>query len=102
MSRKLNWLSIAFLTLLFGRAGVNAQQQGFGQVSFANSGSAAAQPEFLLGLAQLHNFEYPDAADHFRKAQQVDPGFAMAYWGEAMTRTHPLWHQQEVAAAREI
>src|SRR5262249_456374 len=55
-----------------------------------------------LGLAQLHNFEYPDAADHFRKAQQVDPDFAMAYWGEAMTKTHPLWHQQEVGAAREI
>src|SRR5262245_21166932 len=26
----------------------------------------------------------------------------MAYWGEAMTKTHPLWHQEEVAAAREI
>jgi tetratricopeptide (TPR) repeat protein len=103
MRQIVNWPSIvAALTLIFGSASCFAQQQGFGQVSFANSGSAAAQAEFLWGLAQLHNFEYPDAADHFRKAQQVDPDFAMAYWGEAMTKTHPLWHQQEVAPAREI
>src|SRR5215470_12033059 len=97
MRQKANWpLILTALTLILGCASSYAQQQGFGQVSFANSGSAAAQPEFLLGLAQLHNFEYPDAADHFRKAQQVDPDFAMAYWGEAMTKTHPLWYQQEV------
>ena len=103
MRQIVNWPSIvAALILTCGSASCFAQQQGFGQVSFSNSGSAAAQPEFLLGLAQLHNFEYPDAADHFRKAQQVDPDFAMAYWGEAMTKTHPLWYQQEVAAAREV
>jgi tetratricopeptide (TPR) repeat protein len=77
-------------------------QTGFGEVSFANSGAKAAQPDFLLGLAQLHDFEYGDAADHFRKAEQIDPGFAMAYWGEAMTKNHPVWHQQDLAAAREV
>jgi tetratricopeptide (TPR) repeat protein len=77
-------------------------QSGFGEVSFANSGAKAAQPDFLLGLAQLHDFEYGDAAEHFRKAEQIDPGFAMAYWGEAMTKNHPIWHQQDLAAAREV
>jgi hypothetical protein len=77
-------------------------QTAFGEVSFANSGAKAAQPDFLLGLAQLHDFEYDDAADHFRKAGQIDPGFAMAYWGEAMTKNHPVWHQQDLAAAREV
>jgi tetratricopeptide (TPR) repeat protein len=77
-------------------------QAGFGDVSFPNSGVPAAQADFLLGLAQLHDFEYNDAAEHFRKAQQLDPGFAMAYWGEAMTKNHPVWHQQDLAAAREI
>jgi tetratricopeptide (TPR) repeat protein len=73
-----------------------------GIVSFANSGSAAAQPYFLRGLALLHDFEYDDAAANFRKAQQIDPGFAMAYWGEAMTYNHPLWSQQDADAARAV
>lgn len=88
------------LSLLLA-AGVPAlAQTGFGEVSFANSGSPAAQESFLRGLALLHDFEYPDAAEQFRKAQQIDPGFAMAYWGEAMTYTHPVWMQQDRDAAR--
>jgi hypothetical protein len=70
-----------------------------GVVAFANSGAAAAQAPFLRGLALLHNFEYPDAAEQFRKAQAIDPNFAMAYWGEAMTYTHPVWQQQDADAA---
>lgn len=73
-----------------------------GEVSFANSGSLAAQAEFLRGIAQLHNFEYEDSAEHFREAQRLDPGFAMAYWGEAMTKNHGIWHEQDLAAAREV
>jgi hypothetical protein len=73
-----------------------------GEVAFANSGARAAQPEFLRGLAQLHNFEYDDAAAHFREAQKIDPGFAMAYWGEAMTKNHGIWHEQDLAAAHEV
>jgi hypothetical protein len=71
-----------------------------GAVSFANSGAPAAQSEFMLGLAQLHNFEYEDSAAHFKAAQAIDPGFAMAYWGEAMTANHGIWHEQDRAAAR--
>ena len=77
-------------------------QNTVGEVSFPNSGLPAAQPAFLHGLAQLHNFEYDDAAVAFRKAQEMDPGFAMAYWGEAMTKNHPLWDQQDLPAARGI
>jgi tetratricopeptide (TPR) repeat protein len=81
---------------------VDAQVPGVGQVSFPNSGAAAAQQDFLTGLAQLHNFEYGNAAEFFRKAQQADPGFAMAYWGEAMTHNHAVWMVQDAAAARAI
>ena len=77
-------------------------QQDFGEVAFANSGPPSAQADFLLGLAQLHNFEYEDAAEHFRKAQQAAPDFVMAFWGEAMTQNHPVWHEEDVADAREI
>jgi hypothetical protein len=79
----------------------NAPQE-IGGVGFANSGAAAAQSEFLRGLAQLHNFEYDDAAAHFRSAQKIDPSFAMAYWGEAMTKNHGIWHEQDLRAAREV
>lgn len=70
-------------------------------LSFPNSGSAAAQPAFLRGVAALHNFEYEDAFESFKKAEQVDPGFALAYWGEAMAYNQTLWLNQDLEAARE-
>lgn len=73
-----------------------------GTVAFANSGKPDAQEPFLRGMALLHNFEYPTAATAFREAQVADPSFAMAYWGEAMTHTHPIWFQQNAAAARAV
>jgi tetratricopeptide (TPR) repeat protein len=77
-------------------------QTSVGDVSFANSGAPEAQESFVRGLALLHNFEYGFAADSFRAAQKIDPGFAMAYWGEAMTYTHPVWYQQDLSAARAV
>ena len=82
--------------------GARAQQSQVGQVAFANSGAPAAQAPFLYGLAQLHNFEYDDAARAFRDAQQADPSFAMAFWGEAMTKNHPVWMEQDLGGARRI
>ncbi len=73
---------------------------GYGHVDFANSGAPSAQADFLDGLALLHDFEYPAAAAAFRRAEAADPGFAMAYWGEAMTFNHPIWMQQDLEAAR--
>ncbi len=73
-----------------------------GKLAFPNSGSPAAQKPFLRGLAQLHNFEYDDAARAFHAAEEIDPGFAMAYWGEAMTKNHPVWMQQDLEAARAV
>ncbi len=70
-----------------------------GEVAFPNSGAAQAQPSFLHGLALLHDFEYSQAAAEFRKAQKLDPGFAIAYWGEAMTYNHPVWMEQDQDAA---
>jgi len=77
-----------------------SNNDGFGHVVFANSGSIAAQKDFINGLALLHDFEYRSAAAAFRRAQAIDPGFAMAYWGEAMTFNHPLWMQQDLKAAQ--
>ena len=59
-----------------------------------------ADPEFRRGMAALHLFEYEDANDAFRRAEQLDPRFAMAYWGEAMTYSQTLWRREDVVAAR--
>jgi hypothetical protein len=88
------------LSLLLVSSATAVAQTEVGEVSFANSGAPAAQEPFLRGLALLHDFEYSDAAAEFRKAQAADPGFAMAYWGEAMTSNPPVWMQQDPAAAR--
>lgn len=71
-----------------------------GRVVFPNSGSAAAQADFLRGVAWLHSFGYEDAIDAFRAAQKIDPSFALAYWGEAMSFSQPLWFFEELPQAR--
>lgn len=73
-----------------------------GTVRFPNSGARAAQPAFLRGVLLLHSFEYRRAAAAFREAQRLDPRFALAYWGEAMTWTHPLWNEQWVDSGRAV
>jgi len=71
-----------------------------GVVHFANSGARRAQPTFQRGLALLHSFEYSAARREFQQAETLDPSFAMAVWGEALTYNHTLWHEQDTAAAR--
>jgi len=93
---------LAVLCALAAPAAVRAQTPAPVPLSFENSGPPAAQEPFLRGLALLHNFEYPRAAEAFRQAQAADPVFAMAYWGEAMTYNHPVWMEQDAAAARAV
>jgi tetratricopeptide (TPR) repeat protein len=80
----------------------NAQESQLGRVEFPTSGSPQAQAHFLRGLAALHSFWYEEAAEAFREATKVDPEFMMGYWGEAMTHNHPLWSEQDPAAARLV
>jgi tetratricopeptide (TPR) repeat protein len=84
------------------RGAAGAASADVGEVTFPNSGAPEAQAAFRHGLAQLHNFEYESAAEDFRAAEKTDPGFAMAYWGEAMTHNHPIWMEQDRDAAREV
>jgi tetratricopeptide (TPR) repeat protein len=79
-----------------------AQDTQLGKVEFQTSGSPAAQAEFLRGLAALHSFWYEEALEAFRAATRTDPEFMMGYWGEAMAHNHPLWGEQDTAAARSV
>jgi len=94
-------LAIAFTVSLLFTGSLTSADGLYGHVDFANSGAPAAQADFLTGMALLHDFEYPAAAEAFRRAEAADPGFAMAYWGEAMTFNHPIWMQQDLKAGRD-
>ncbi len=101
-------ISATGLVLLLSRPPhANAQEPtpqtipGLGSLSFPTSThAAAAQTAFLRGMLLLHLFEYPSAAEAFRKAEGLDSSFVMAYWGEAMTFTHPVWNEQDVHQGR--
>lgn len=80
----------------------SGQTPRLGTIDFPNSGSSAAQAPFRRGLLLLHSFEYSAAAQAFQQAERTDPSFAMAYWGEALSYTHPVWNEQDVAAARAV
>jgi tetratricopeptide (TPR) repeat protein len=74
---------------------------GLGTLTFPTSTLVpAAQEAFIRGVLLLHLFHYPQAAEAFRQAEQLDSGFALAYWGEALTHTHPVWNQQDTVQGR--
>jgi tetratricopeptide (TPR) repeat protein len=87
-------------SLLSGHTATRQSHALLGTIVFPTSGSPAAQPHFLRGVAWLHSFGYEDAIDAFREARRADPQFAMAYWGEAMCFNQPLWFHEDLAQGR--
>ena len=71
------------------------QALSLGEISFNVNGAAEAMPHFIDGVLLLHSFEYADSRAAFQKAQEIDPDFTMAYWGEAMTHNRTLWQGQD-------
>ena len=87
--------------VLFATLGlIPAHSQELGSITFPTSGAAGAQAAFLEGVKDLHNFQFDEAAEAFKRAQKADPNFVMAFWGEAMSYNHPLWAQQDTEAAK--
>ncbi len=88
---------ILLLLLLWSCSNAPATEDApsrLGQVDFEVTGAPEALPHFEKGLLLLHSFEYEDARAAFLQAQEADAGFAMAYWGEAMTHNKGLWQRQ--------
>jgi tetratricopeptide (TPR) repeat protein len=73
-----------------------------GEIHFKVTGSPEAQPFFEEGLLLLHSFEFDDSRTAFLKAQELDPNFVMAYWGEAMSYNHPLWRSQDYFKGKAV
>ena len=88
------------MTAVLAAAPIHSQE--LGTITFPTSGAPAAQAAFLEGVKSLHSFQFDEAAVAFQRAQKIDPAFAMAYWGEAMSHNHPLWAQQDTKAAQAI
>ncbi len=100
--RLLNKIVLIAFAITVLTTGLFAQERTLGKIDFPNSGDAAAQADFMEGMKFLHNFEYADAARAFKRAREIDPDFAMAYYGEAKSHNHPLWFQQDRKAAMEV
>ena len=75
---------------LFSYSVAADEMDGVGDITFPTSGSPEAQEHFLRGVATLHSFGWKQARTEFQQAQEIDPDFAMAYWGESLTYNHPL------------
>jgi len=100
--RLTTWLGVAAGLLVTVTLTAQAPPPALGTIDFPTSAASAAQTPFLIGVKALFNFEFDTAADAFRDAQKADPNFALAYWGEAMSFNHPLWAEQDLAAARRV
>jgi hypothetical protein len=83
-------------------APASAQLENVGTLSFPTSGSPAAQQHFLRGVAILHSFGWKQAIAEFKQAQEAQPDFAMAYWGETLCYNHPLNTEQDAKTPRAI
>lgn len=92
------WVLVALSVAAFG---VPAPAAELGAVNFPTSGTPEAQAAFLDGVLWLHSFEYEEARKHFRQAREIEPGFVMAAWGEAMSYNYPIWMYQDLEPARE-
>jgi tetratricopeptide (TPR) repeat protein len=77
-----------------------AQSSGLGRIDFPITGSEACARHFRDGMLALHSFWYDRAHASFEAALTVDPGCAMAAWGDAMAYVHPVWRERDLAKGR--
>ena len=88
----LSRIAIGLLVVIFSATAASAQFDSVGSLKFPTSTpSAEAQQHFLRGVAILHSFGFEQAREQFQAAQELDPDFVMAYWGEALCYNHPLF-----------
>ena len=72
-------------TFLFANSGPTELHDGLGTHRFeVSTDSEEAQRYVDQGVAQVYGFQSADAYRSFRKASELDPTLAMAYWGMAL------------------
>ena len=93
---------LAVSLLLISGGAARAQFENVGSIDFPTSGSPEAQQYFLRGVAILHSFGWKQAIEQFQAAQEIEPNFAMAYWGESLAYNHPLVSQMNPEEPRKV
>jgi tetratricopeptide (TPR) repeat protein len=92
------------LTLLAGHATLARGEhrhplpEHLGTVHFGARCNPEVTAAFDRAVALLHSFAYEEADAGFADVAARDPACAMAHWGRAMTRYHPLWEAPSGAA----
>lgn len=71
-----------------------------GEIRFATSARPTARAAFERGVLYLHNFHYPQAVAAFARARALDTADVMSAAFLALAHTHPVWNEQDTAAAR--
>jgi hypothetical protein len=71
-----------------------------GALDFPITGGAACRKRFTEGMLALHSFMYDRAHTAFQEAVKADPACKLARWGDAMAYSHPVWGEEDAAAAR--
>jgi tetratricopeptide (TPR) repeat protein len=71
-----------------------------GRIEFPVTASPPARQHFVRGVLAMHSFWYEEARDEFQAATRLEPGFAMGYWGEALTYFHPVWGEENLVGER--
>lgn len=89
------YTALALIALLLSTSSWAAELDRIGRFDFPSSASPEAQQHFELGVGYLHSFGMAQAQTEFRRAQEIDPDFALAYWGEAFTYQHPFFGQKD-------
>lgn len=82
---------ITAFSLVFIGSVQAAEFDRIGSFDFPTSATGETQEHFLLGVGYLHSFGFEQAQQEFRRAQELSPDFAMAYWGEVFTYQHPFF-----------
>ncbi|MBA4058300.1 MAG: hypothetical protein C0490_26520, partial [Marivirga sp.] len=62
-----------FLSLFIACSSPPKKEDALGKITFDVSGSEAAKKLFIKGHLLMHSFEFVDAAEAFREAQEADP-----------------------------
>jgi tetratricopeptide (TPR) repeat protein len=101
MFRPVSVLSLACVVGLLP-AVLAGQPAAVWRVAMPTSVSGQAHTHFLEGVTSMHLHMFEDAEEHFRAAQRLSPGFAMAYWGEALNQHRTIWSYHNAEKARAV
>ena len=78
------------------------QSSDVGTIDFPTSAGEEAQQHFLRGVSILHSFGWKQAIAEFQAAQELEPDFVLAYWGESLSYNHPLFADTDLESPRAV